>query len=71
MSPPAWTQGLRDGLVFMTVHYAESADVNQLTIEAWDPEVGHRRIQGDRGAPGAESSPAPPMRLDVDERVRV
>jgi formate dehydrogenase major subunit len=32
--------GLRDGLVFMTVHYAETADVNLLTIEAWDPKSG-------------------------------
>ena len=31
---------LRGGLVFMSVHYAESADVNQLTIEAWDPKSG-------------------------------
>lgn len=32
--------GLRDGLVFMTVHYADTADVNLLTIEAWDPKSG-------------------------------
>ena len=32
--------GLREGLVFMAVHYAESADVNQLTIDAWDPKSG-------------------------------
>jgi predicted molibdopterin-dependent oxidoreductase YjgC len=32
--------GLREGLVFMTVHYAETADVNRLTIEAWDPKSG-------------------------------
>ncbi len=31
---------LREGLVFMSVHYAEDADVNQLTIEAWDPKSG-------------------------------
>jgi predicted molibdopterin-dependent oxidoreductase YjgC len=33
-------ESLRAGLVFMSVHYAESADVNQLTIEAWDPKSG-------------------------------
>jgi len=32
--------GLRPGLVFMAVHYGEAADVNQLTIEAWDPKSG-------------------------------
>jgi formate dehydrogenase major subunit len=32
--------GLRAGLVFMAVHYGEDADVNQLTIEAWDPKSG-------------------------------
>jgi formate dehydrogenase major subunit len=24
----------------MTLHYPEEADVNQLTIEAWDPKSG-------------------------------
>ncbi len=24
----------------MAVHYGEDADVNQLTIEAWDPKSG-------------------------------
>jgi formate dehydrogenase major subunit len=33
-------ESLRGGLVFMSVHFAESADVNQLTIEAWDPKSG-------------------------------
>ncbi len=32
--------GLREGLVFMTLHYPQQADVNQLTIEAWDPKSG-------------------------------
>jgi formate dehydrogenase major subunit len=31
---------LREGLVFMAVHYSDSADVNRLTIEAWDPKSG-------------------------------
>ena len=38
--PARVDEALREGLVFMTVHYAESADVNQLTIEAWDPKSG-------------------------------
>jgi formate dehydrogenase major subunit len=32
--------GLREGLVFMAVHYTDAADVNRLTIEAWDPKSG-------------------------------
>jgi predicted molibdopterin-dependent oxidoreductase YjgC len=31
---------LRPGLVFMTFHYPEQVDVNQLTIEATDPKSG-------------------------------
>jgi formate dehydrogenase major subunit len=31
---------LREGLVFMAVHYTDTADVNRLTIEAWDPMSG-------------------------------
>jgi len=38
--PARVDRGLRQGLVFMTVHYGEDADVNQLTIEAWDPKSG-------------------------------
>lgn len=33
-------EGLRPGLAFMTFHYPDAADVNQLTIEAWDPKSG-------------------------------
>lgn len=38
--PARRDQALRAGLVFMPVHYGEEADVNQLTIEAWDPKSG-------------------------------
>ena len=38
--PARIDRGLRPGLVFMAVHYTEEADVNQLTIEAWDPKSG-------------------------------
>jgi formate dehydrogenase major subunit len=31
---------VREGFVFMTVHYTSTADVNLLTIEAWDPKSG-------------------------------
>lgn len=33
-------EALRPGLVFMTLHFPDEADVNQLTIEAWDPQSG-------------------------------
>ncbi len=32
--------GLRPGLVFMTMHFPDDVDTNQLTIEAWDPKSG-------------------------------
>jgi formate dehydrogenase major subunit len=38
--PARVDEGLREGLVFMTLHYPETADVNQLTIDAWDPKSG-------------------------------
>jgi formate dehydrogenase major subunit len=31
---------LRAGLTFMAIHYPDDADVNRLTIEAWDPKSG-------------------------------
>jgi formate dehydrogenase major subunit len=31
---------LRPGLVFMALHFPDEADVNQLTIDAWDPKSG-------------------------------
>ncbi len=38
--PARIDSSLREGLVFMAVHYSETADVNRLTIEAWDPKSG-------------------------------
>ena len=32
--------GLRPGLAFMSVHFPDEADVNALTIDAWDPKSG-------------------------------
>jgi predicted molibdopterin-dependent oxidoreductase YjgC len=32
--------GLRPGLTFMAIHYPDEIDVNELTIEAWDPKSG-------------------------------
>jgi formate dehydrogenase major subunit len=31
---------LRPGLAFMSVHFPDDTDVNQLTIDAWDPKSG-------------------------------
>ncbi len=39
-APVRIDDGLRSGLVFMALHYPEGSDVNQLTIEAWDPKSG-------------------------------
>jgi len=38
--PVRLTEGLRMGLVFMAIHAPDEVDVNQLTIDAWDPKSG-------------------------------
>ena len=32
--------GLRPGLAFMAIHWPDEADVNTLTLDAWDPKSG-------------------------------
>jgi formate dehydrogenase major subunit len=39
-APARIDQGLRPGLVFMTFHFPDEVDVNQLTIDATDPKAG-------------------------------
>ena len=39
-APVRLDPGLRPGLSFMAVHYPDDVDVNELTIEAWDPKSG-------------------------------
>ncbi|MGQ0848752.1 MAG: molybdopterin oxidoreductase family protein, partial [Actinomycetota bacterium] len=39
-APARIDPSLREGLVFMSVHYPDQVDVNVLTIEAWDPKSG-------------------------------
>jgi predicted molibdopterin-dependent oxidoreductase YjgC len=39
-APVRLDPGLRPGLSFMAVHYPDEVDVNELTIEAWDPKSG-------------------------------
>jgi predicted molibdopterin-dependent oxidoreductase YjgC len=39
-APVRFDPGLRPGLVFMTFHFPDDVDVNQLTIEATDPKSG-------------------------------
>ncbi len=38
--PVRLTDGLRKGLVFMAIHSPDDADVNTLTLDAWDPKSG-------------------------------
>jgi predicted molibdopterin-dependent oxidoreductase YjgC len=38
--PVRFVPGLRKGLVFMAFHAPDDVDVNQLTIDAWDPKSG-------------------------------
>ena len=39
-APVRFDDNLRPGLAFMTLHFPDEVDVNQLTIEAWDPKSG-------------------------------
>ena len=39
-APVRFALGLRPGLLFMTLHFPDDADVNNLTIDAWDPKSG-------------------------------
>jgi len=39
-APARIDPGLREGLTFMAIHYPDDVDVNELTIEAWDPKSG-------------------------------
>jgi formate dehydrogenase major subunit len=39
-APVRFHDSLRPGLAFMAIHSPEELDVNQLTIDAWDPKSG-------------------------------
>jgi formate dehydrogenase major subunit len=39
-APVRYALGLRPGLLFMTLHFPDQVDVNNLTIDAWDPKSG-------------------------------
>ncbi len=39
-APVRYQRNLRPGLAFMTLHFPDDVDTNQLTIEAWDPKSG-------------------------------
>ena len=43
---------------FMTFHFPDQVDTNLLTIDATDPEIGHRRVQGRRRANRQAEAPA-------------
>jgi formate dehydrogenase major subunit len=38
--PARLRDGLRPGLAFMAIHWPDQADVNTLTLDAWDPKSG-------------------------------
>jgi predicted molibdopterin-dependent oxidoreductase YjgC len=40
MAPVRLALGLRPGLLFMTLHFPDQVDINNLTIDAWDPKSG-------------------------------
>ncbi|RPI25181.1 MAG: formate dehydrogenase, partial [Actinobacteria bacterium] len=39
-APVRFDDSLRPGLAFMAIHFPDELDVNQLTIDAWDPKSG-------------------------------
>jgi formate dehydrogenase major subunit len=39
-APVRIDRSLRPGLAFMAVHFPDDTDVNQLTIDSWDPKSG-------------------------------
>jgi formate dehydrogenase major subunit len=39
-APVRVDRNLKPGLAFLTLHFPDDVDVNQLTIEAWDPKSG-------------------------------
>ena len=55
--PARVDHSLRPGLVFMSVHFPEQADINQLTIEAWDPKSGTAEFKAT--AVRVDKAPAP------------
>ncbi len=40
IAPVRFDAGLRPGLAFMTLHFPDEVDTNQLTIDAVDPQSG-------------------------------
>jgi predicted molibdopterin-dependent oxidoreductase YjgC len=38
--PALYREGLRQGLAFMAIHWPDEADINTLTLDAWDPKSG-------------------------------
>jgi formate dehydrogenase major subunit len=39
-APVRFALGLRPGLLFMTLHFPDQVDINNLTIDAWDEKSG-------------------------------
>ena len=50
--------GLRPGLLFMTLHAPDQVDVNNLTIDAWDPKSGTAEFKATAVAVERLSEPA-------------
>ena len=68
-APVAFDPSLRPGLASFTPHFSEEVDINVLTNDAWDPEVGHVRVQG-HGHPGGEDHRGGVRRRRLTSRLR-
>jgi hypothetical protein len=61
--PAYLDDALRPGLAFMTFHFPEQVQTNQLTIDTTDPKVRHGRVQG-HGHPYREARRRRPRALN-------
>ena len=64
-APVRFALGLRPGLLFMTLHFPDQVDVNNLTIDAWDPKSGTAEFKAT--AVAVERLPQPAATAGVAE----
>ncbi len=65
-APVRLALGLRPGLLFMTLHFPDQVDINNLTIDAWDPKSGTAEFKAT--AVQVEKLAAPAVAAGAGER---